>query len=68
MSLHTKNTNYTRETLKTSLFTDISLTVGSEEDMATRWWDTILDENITTLFVDMTVLMKHKNIVPIMSW
>ena len=36
--------------------------------MVTRRWDTVLDSNTMTSYMDVAALMKQKRILPIFSW
>ena len=49
-------------------FPDLSLSAGSEASMFTRRWDTVLDSNTMTSYVDAAALMKQQRIPPIVGW
>ena len=49
-------------------FPDISLSMGSEASIVTRLWDTALDANTMTSYVDAAALMKQQHIPPIVGW
>ena len=70
LGLHyfTEDTNCVNNTVKIFQFPDLSLSAGSEASMVTRIWDTALDENTLTSYVDAAALTKQHRIPPIVGW
>ena len=60
--------DYVSDTLNIFLFTDLSLSAGSEALMVTRRWDIVLDANTMTSYADAAALMKQQRIPPIVGW
>ena len=50
------------------MFPDLSLSAGSEVSMVMRRWNTALDANTLTSYVDAAALMKQQRIPPIVGW
>ena len=70
LGLHffTEDSDCVNDTVNILQFPDIYLSAGSEASMVTRIWDTALDSNTMTSYVDAAALMKHQRIPSIVGW
>ena len=70
LGLHffTEDPDCVNDTVNIFQFPDLSLSAGSEVLMVTRRWDTALDANTMTSYVDADALMKQQRIPPIIGW
>ena len=65
---YTEDPDCVNDTVNIFMFTDLSLSSGSEASMVTRRWDTALDTKTLTSYADAAALMKHQRIPPIVGW
>ena len=65
---HTEDPDCVNDTFNIFMFSDLSLSAGSEASMVTRRWDTALDANTLTSYADVAALMKQQRIPPIVGW
>ena len=68
LHFHTEDPDSVNDTVNIFMFPDLYLSAGSEASMVTRRWDTALDANNLTSYVDAAALMKHQSIPTIVGW
>ena len=68
LHFYTKDPDCVNETVNIFQFPDLSLPVSYEASMVTQRWDTTLDANTQTSYVDAAALMKQHHITPIVDW
>ena len=68
LHFHTEDPDNVNDKVNIFMFPDLSLSAGSEASMVTRRWDTALDTNTLTSYVDAAALMKQQRIPPIVGW
>ena len=68
LHFHTEDLDCVKDTVNIFMFPDLSLSAGSKASMVTQRWDTALDANTLTSYVDAAALMKQQRIPPIVGW
>ena len=64
----TEDPDCVNDTVNIFQFPNLSLSAGSEASMVTRRWDTVLEANTMTSYMDAAALMKQQRIPPIFGW
>ena len=67
LHFHTEDPDCVNNTVKIFQFPDLSISAGSKAFMVTRRWDTALNANNLTSYVDAAALMKQQRIPPIIG-